>query len=100
MAEVTYPTEFTTFAQMFFSAGHPDVQIIDRSNHRSGQKRYWAQLVCSRLIESGLPGTDLATDYVYGKYIRDLSTGTIKQSSRVILGGEVKFSSTGPVTIC
>ena len=85
MTEVTYTTEFTPFDQRFFSAGFTEVQIIDRGNHRSVKKRYWAQLSCSRLIESGLPGVDLAAEYVYGKYIRDLSTSTLQQSGRVIL---------------
>lgn len=85
MTEVTCTTQFATFDQRFFSAGHTELQIIDRRHHRSAQKRYWAQLFCSRLIESGLPGADLAAEYVYGKYIRDLSTSTIKQSGRVIL---------------
>ncbi len=85
MTEVTYTTEFSTFDQRLFSAGHTEVQIIGRGNHRSFQKRYWAQVSCSRLIESGLPGADLAAEYVYGKYIRDLSTSIIKDTSRVIL---------------
>jgi integrase/recombinase XerD len=85
MTEVTYTTKFTTVDQRFFSTGHTEAQFIDPGNHRSFHKRYWAQLSCSRLIESGLPGTDLAAEYVYGKYIRHLSTSIIKQSSRVIL---------------
>jgi len=85
MTEVTYTTDFTAFDQRFLSAGHTQAQIIDRGNHRSVQKRYWAQLSCCRLRENGLPGAELAAEYVYGKYIRDLSTSTIKDSSRVIL---------------
>jgi site-specific recombinase XerD len=85
MTEVTHTTKFTTFGQRFFSAGRTEVQIVDQGNHRSVQKRYWAQLSFSRLIVSGLPGADLAAEYVYGKYIRGLSTSIIQQSGRVIL---------------
>ncbi len=66
MTEVTCTTKFTTVNQKVFSTGHTDVQFIDPGTHRSFQKRYWAQLSCSRLIERGLPGADLAAEYVYG----------------------------------
>lgn len=85
MTEVTSTTNFPSFAQIFFSTGTTEVQFSDPRYHRAYQKRYWAELGCSRLQESGLPGADLAAEYVYGKYIRDLSTSIIQQSSRVIL---------------
>lgn len=40
---------------------------------------------CSRLTESGLPGADLAVEYLHGKYIKNLSVSTIQQAGRVIL---------------
>lgn len=85
MTEVISTAKLTTFDQRFFSSGHTEVRYVDPGNHRSFQKRYWAQLSCSRLIESGLPGADLAAQHVYDKYIKDLSTSTIKNSGRVIL---------------
>ena len=85
MTEVISTTKLTTFDQKFFSSRHTEFQFVDPGNHRSFQKRYWAKLSCSRLIESCLPGADLAAEYVYGKYIRDLSTSIIQQSGRVIL---------------
>jgi len=85
MTEVTYTTKFTTFDQRFLPSGHTEVRHIEPGNHRSFQKRYWAQLSCSRLICSGLPGADLAAQHVYDKYIKDLSISTIKNSGRVIL---------------
>ena len=85
MTEVTSTSTFTTFAHKFFSAGHTEIHLVGPRYHRAYQKRYWAQLSCSRLQESGLPGADLAAEHVYDKYIRDLSTSTIQQSGRVIL---------------
>lgn len=85
MTEVTSTTTFTTFAHKSFPAGNTEFQLVDPRSHRAYQKRYWAQLSCSRLQESGLPGADLAAEHVYDKYIRDLSTSTIQQSGRVIL---------------
>ena len=54
-------------------------------SHQASRKRQITQHCCSRLIESKLPGADLAVDYIYGKYIKNLSVSTIKSSSRVIL---------------
>jgi integrase/recombinase XerD len=85
MTEVFSTSKFTAFDQRFFPSGHTEVRYVDPGNHRSFQKRYWTKLSYSQLIESCLPGTDLAAEYVYGKYIKDLSTSTIKQSGRVIL---------------
>ena len=85
MTEVTSTSTFTTFAHKFFSAGNTEIHFVDPQYHRAYQKRYWTQLSCSRLQESGFPGADLAVEHVYDKYIRDLSTSTIQQSGRVIL---------------
>lgn len=51
----------------------------------SAQKRRITHHWCSRLTNSKLPGADLAVEYIYGKYIKNLSDDTIKNSSRVIL---------------
>lgn len=40
---------------------------------------------CSRIAASGFVGCDLAIEYIYGKYIQNLSIHTIRQSSSIIL---------------
>lgn len=54
-------------------------------HNRAGYKRHITQRWCTRLAASGLPGTDLAVEYLYGKYIKNLSVSTIQQSGRIIL---------------
>lgn len=85
MTEQTSTTQSPDFAQKFFSDEYTQAQCVDTRSHRAYQKRYWVQLSCSRLTESGLPGSDLAAQHVYDKYIKDLSTKTIQSSGRVIL---------------
>lgn len=85
MTELISAANFPNFAQKFIPDEYTQVQFVDTQSHRAYQKRYWAQLSCSRFTESGLPGADLAAQHVYDKYIKDLSTSTIKNSSRVIL---------------
>jgi len=48
-------------------------------------KRRILQRYCSRISASGLPGADQAVEYLYGKFIKNLSSHTIKQSGRVVL---------------
>ena len=86
MTEITSSTsKFSDFSQQFFSTDYTEAQFYDPRKDRAYQKRYWAQLSSSRLIESGIAGAELASDHVYNKYIRDLSISTIKQTGRVIL---------------
>jgi integrase/recombinase XerD len=85
MTGLTSATNFPDFSQKFFSDECRKTQFVDTRTHRAYQKRYWVQLSCSRLTESGLPGADLAAQHVYDKYIKDLSTKTIQSSGRVIL---------------
>ena len=54
-------------------------------HNRASYKRHITHRWCSRLAASGLPGTDLAVEYLYGKYIKNLSVSTIKQSGCIIL---------------
>jgi site-specific recombinase XerD len=54
-------------------------------SHLSAPKRQLTHRWCSRIANSKLPGADLAVEYIYGKYIKNLSDATIKNSSRVIL---------------
>jgi integrase/recombinase XerD len=55
-----------------------------RQNH-AGYKRHITHRWCARLAASGLPGTELAVEYHYGKYIKNLSVSSIQQSGRIIL---------------
>jgi integrase/recombinase XerD len=56
-------------------------QLINSAN----KKRRIVHLWCSRLAASELPGADLAVEYLYGKYIKNLSVSTIQQAGRIIL---------------
>lgn len=40
---------------------------------------------CSRITDSGFPGSSLVVDYLHGKYIKNLSESTIKQAGRIVL---------------
>lgn len=40
---------------------------------------------CSRLTDSGLPGSSVVVEYLHGKYIKNLSVSTIKQAGRIVL---------------
>lgn len=48
-------------------------------------KRKVLHRCCSRLAASGLPESDLIVEYLYGKYIKNLSVHTIRQSGTVLL---------------
>lgn len=48
-------------------------------------KRQTLNRFTDRFIASDLPGTDLAVEYLYSKYIRNLSVHTIRQSGGVLL---------------
>jgi integrase/recombinase XerD len=51
----------------------------------SNPKRQVLFRCCSRLAASGLVGADLGVEYIYGKYINNLSVHTIRQSGYVVL---------------
>ena len=67
----------------------PDVHFRPQNTslrqNRAGYKRHITHRWCARLAASGLPGSDLAVEYLYGKYIKNLSVSSIKQSGRIIL---------------
>ncbi len=52
---------------------------------QSSPKRQVLFRCCSRLAASGLLGADIAVEYLYGKYIKNLSIHTIRQSGHVVL---------------
>jgi len=60
-------------------------QTTTLRQNRAGYKRHITQLWCARLAASGLTGTDRAVEYLYGKYIKNLSVSSIEQSGRIIL---------------
>ncbi|MBT8361411.1 MAG: tyrosine-type recombinase/integrase [Desulfobacterales bacterium] len=53
--------------------------------HSARYKRHITHRWCSRLAASKLPGSDLAVEYLYGKYVKNLSVSSINQSGRIIL---------------
>ena len=48
-------------------------------------KRRTLNRISGRLLASDLPGNDLAIDYLYSKYIKNLSVHTIRQAGGVLL---------------
>jgi site-specific recombinase XerD len=53
--------------------------------NRASYKRHITHRCCSRLAAGGLPGSGLAVEYLYSKYIKNLSVSYIKESGRIIL---------------
>jgi integrase/recombinase XerD len=51
----------------------------------SSRKRQTLCRWCSRISASGFASSDLVIEYIYGKYIQNLSIHTIRQSSSIIL---------------
>jgi integrase/recombinase XerD len=69
-----------THPESYFRTENPPAH-----HYLAGYKRRITHRCCSRLAASGLPGTDLAVEYIYGKYIKNLSVSSIKQSGRIVL---------------
>lgn len=55
------------------------------NNSLPSPKRTILNRCCDRLADSGYKGSDLAVEYLYGKYIRNLSIHIIKATGRIIL---------------
>ncbi|WP_084540865.1 tyrosine-type recombinase/integrase [Desulfofustis glycolicus] len=64
---------------------HSGSKTAHYHNSSAELKRYTTHRWCSRLAASKLPGADLAVEYLYAKYIRNLSVSTIQQSGGIIL---------------
>jgi len=75
----------------FWSDIPPHIKLF--SSKRRVLYRY-----CSRITASGLPGADLAVEYLYGKYIKNLSVHTIKLSGCVVLSF-LRFLSNDGATV-
>lgn len=81
--------DFCSNKVVFDTEAHP---VFYSENHLAppnyslaNEKRRVTYLWCSRLAASGLPGSDQAGEYLYGKYIKNLSVSVIQQSGRIIL---------------
>ena len=60
-------------------------KTASKNHNHAKSKRYVTYRWCSRLASSKLPGSELAVEYLYGKYIKNLSVSTINQSGRIVL---------------
>ncbi len=58
---------------------------VPQHHYSASYKRHLTHRWCSRLSAGGLPGSELAVEYLYGKYIKNLSAHSIKESGRIIL---------------
>ena len=80
MTEELYVLETSVFEPKL----HPELsfrtQKVSWRDHVAGYKRHITYRWCSRLAASGRAGADLAVEYLYGKYIRNLSVSTREQS--------------------
>ncbi len=64
---------------------YPIGPSITSQNHPLSAKWKTLNRFSDRLLATGLAGADLAVEYLYGKYIKDLSMHTIRQGGGVIL---------------
>lgn len=85
MTQENFDTPHSVINQRVIPTIHKGLDSSHRHSHLSAQKRLLTYRCCSRLINSKLRGADLAVEYIYGKYIKNLSIDTIQNSSRVIL---------------
>ncbi len=84
MAEEFNDTSLTVFDQKISPVISSGTHLFQPYNQRVYLKRRLTQRSCARIAASRLSGADLAVEYVYGKYIRNLSTSTIEQSGRIV----------------
>lgn len=85
MTEEIYTTKPSVFDHKKPPAICPGIHPPDSPYSLANQKRLATHRCCLRLGISGLPGSNLAAEYLYGKYIKNLSIHTIKNSTRIIL---------------
>lgn len=85
MTEEISPAKSSVFDQNAVVSYHYGSKSAYNRNIYTDSKRYVTYRWCSRLAASKLPGADLAVEYLYGKYIKNLSISTIQQSGRIIL---------------
>lgn len=80
-----YTPKTSVFAQKTSFSYYSGSKTTQKNHKHTNSKRYATYRWCSRLAASKLPGSDLAVEYLYGKYIKNLSLSTIKQSGRIVL---------------
>lgn len=85
MTEETLATKDSVLDHRASPAIYTGSHSADSPYSPANQKRRATHRWCSRLAASGLPGSDLAVEYIHGKYIKNLSVHTIVNSSRIIL---------------
>jgi hypothetical protein len=86
-----------TVAGTQFSA-HPIIPSPVPDKSQFNPKRKILNRLSDRFIASDLPGADLAVEYLYAKYIKNLSVHTIRQSGGVLLSF-LGFLSDGALSI-
>lgn len=84
MAEDISVTKHSVFTQGVNPPIYTVRGAILSSSIVTDQKRRVTFRCCSRLAASRLPGSDRAVEYLYGKYIKNLSTSTINSAGRII----------------
>ena len=85
MTEELYPLNTSVFDQKAGFSYYLARKTAQNQHNQTKSKRFVTYRWCSRLAASKLPGADLAVEYLYGKYIRNLSISTIQQSGRIVL---------------
>jgi len=85
MTEENFCSNQVVFDTRAHPAFYPGNHLAQPSYNLANEKRRVTYRWCSRLAASGLPGSDQAGDYLYGKYIKNLSVSVIQQSGRIIL---------------
>ncbi len=76
------PSVFDSKLPLWLDDGPPNVvSSVNYTNNKRRITNRW----CARLAASGLAGSDHATEYLYGKYLKNLSISIINQSGRVVL---------------
>ena len=85
MTEELSPSRTSVFDQNAGLSYYSASKTAQKHHNSPNSKRRVSYRWCSRLAASKLPGADLAVEYLYGKYIKNLSVSTIQQSGRIVL---------------
>ena len=72
MTEDIRPVKTTVFDQKAGLSTQSDGKTVPKHYNQADSKRYVTYRWCSRIAASRLPGADLAVEYLYGKYIKNL----------------------------
>jgi site-specific recombinase XerD len=97
--EFAVPQE-PVFDPPFAPDRHFKAKNVPPDHYFTSYKRHITHRWCSRLASRGLPGSELAVEYLYGKYIKNLSAHSIKESGRIILHFLGFLDQKGPTVYC